>query len=89
MALDRSTEEKSSLSVGTPHHPFGFTRKRSTSKFGYNKPKESSRQNKLYIEEASKLEKLGEFSRIQNWENTKILIVCLLRIYQKYPNFFL
>ena len=75
MALDRSTEERSSLSVGTPHHPFGFTRKRSTSKFGY-KPKESSRQNKLYIEEASKLEKLGEFSRIQNWESTQIPIVC-------------
>ena len=75
MAVDRSTEEKCSLSVGTPHHPFGFTRKRSTSKFGY-KPKESSRQNKLYIEEASKLEKLGEFSRIQSWGNTKIAMAC-------------
>lgn len=56
--LDGLIEERGSLPLATHIVSFGFTKKRSSSKFGH-KGKESRRHNKQYSEETSKLEQLS------------------------------
>ncbi|MCO5574933.1 hypothetical protein L7F22_028728 [Adiantum nelumboides] len=77
MDFDKFTDDNSGVQLANPISSFGFTKKRSSSRFG-NKAKDTNKQSKQYSEDASRLEQLSQ-KILKKLEDINRHVICVAK----------
>ncbi|KAI5066848.1 hypothetical protein GOP47_0017376 [Adiantum capillus-veneris] len=77
MDFDKFTDDNIGVQLANPITSFGFTKKRSSSRFG-NKAKDTNKQSKQYSEDASRLEQLSQ-KILKKLEDINRHVICVTK----------